>query len=49
LTYGAIDELLQIPVGRVCSLGDWLADAAGVATVVALAVVFGAVRQVRAA
>jgi VanZ family protein len=49
LTYGVIDELLQIPVGRVCSLGDWFADAAGVVTVVAVAVVVGAVRQVRAA
>lgn len=28
-TYGAIDELLQIPVGRTCDIKDWLADATG--------------------
>lgn len=27
--YGAIDEITQIPVGRECSLWDWLADAVG--------------------
>ena len=27
--YGAIDELLQIPVGRHCDFGDWLADLRG--------------------
>lgn len=29
LTYAAIDEWLQIPVGRSAEWGDWLADAAG--------------------
>jgi len=29
LLYAAADELLQIPVGRSCELGDLLADAAG--------------------
>ena len=29
--YGAIDELLQIPVGRTCDVWDWLADIAGAA------------------
>lgn len=28
--YGAIDEWLQIPVGRSCEFADWLADLAGV-------------------
>lgn len=27
--YGVLDELLQIPVGRTASVGDWLADVAG--------------------
>jgi VanZ family protein len=27
--YGAIDELLQIPVGRHCDFNDWLADMVG--------------------
>ena len=31
LCYGAIDEWLQIPVGRSCELNDWFADAAGTA------------------
>ena len=29
VSYGAVDELLQPPVGRSCELLDWLADAAG--------------------
>jgi VanZ family protein len=29
LSYGAIDEWLQIPVGRSCSILDWLADVLG--------------------
>lgn len=39
--YGAIDELLQTPVGRSCELYDWLADlaGAGVALLVVKAVV----------
>ncbi len=31
LVYAAIDELLQIPVGRHAEMGDWYADAAGAA------------------
>lgn len=27
--YGAIDEVLQIPVGRHCDFNDWLADIGG--------------------
>lgn len=27
--YGAMDELLQIPVGRSCDIRDWFADMAG--------------------
>lgn len=29
MAYGAVDEWLQIPVGRDCSLLDWYADVAG--------------------
>ena len=29
--YGALDELLQIPVGRHCDINDWYADMGGVA------------------
>jgi VanZ family protein len=36
LAYGAIDEWLQIPVGRSCDLNDWFADAAGIAAAVTL-------------
>ena len=37
LTYGALDEWLQIPIpGRSCELLDWFADAAGVAVAVCL-------------
>jgi VanZ family protein len=49
LFYGAVDEVLQIPVGRICSMRDWLADATGVVTVVAVAVVIGAMRHARRA
>ena len=34
LIYGAIDELLQIPVGRGCELADWVADGIGTACAV---------------
>jgi VanZ family protein len=37
LSYAAIDELLQIPVGRSAEWGDWLADAAGAAIGLAVA------------
>lgn len=30
-TYGALDELLQIPVGRSCDLFDWVCDVIGAA------------------
>ena len=30
VVFAALDELLQIPVGRHCDIMDWLADAAGV-------------------
>ena len=33
-SYAAADELLQSLVGRSCTLGDWLADMAGVALAV---------------
>lgn len=36
VTYGAIDEWTQIPVGRSCSIWDWLADATGAALGLAL-------------
>lgn len=34
--YGALDELLQIPVNRTCDPLDWLADVCGVAVGLAL-------------
>ena len=42
--YGALDELLQIPVGRHCDPLDWLADISGVTTGLTL---FWIVRKVR--
>lgn len=36
VAYGAIDEWTQIPVGRSCSIWDWLADAVGAALGLAL-------------
>ena len=47
LLYGAIDEILQIPIGRICSVSDWITDATGAVTVVAIAVVLGAARHAR--
>ena len=29
MAYGAVDELLQIPVGRHATVGDWIADTVG--------------------
>ena len=49
LFYGAIDEVLQIPVGRTCSMKDWVADASGTVTVVAVALVIGAAWHLRRA
>lgn len=49
LVYGAIDEWLQTFVGRICSFDDWLADATGALTVVAVAIVIGAMRDARQA
>lgn len=46
LAYGAIDEWLQIPVGRSCELADWYADGAGVALAI---FVCGALRALYAA
>jgi VanZ family protein len=40
LAYGAIDEWLQIPVGRSCELNDWFADAAGIALAATLCTLF---------
>jgi len=34
--YGAIDELLQVPVGRTADVLDWLADVGGILAAVAL-------------
>jgi len=31
VAYGAVDEITQIPVGRVCDVWDWTADACGAA------------------
>lgn len=41
LLYAALDELLQIPVGRSAEWGDWFADAAGALIGVCMAVVVG--------
>ena len=40
MIYGALDELLQIPVGRVADIKDWFADVTGLAfaTVICVAV-----------
>ena len=37
VTYGAVDELLQIPVGRSAEWWDWIADVAGGASGLLLA------------
>jgi VanZ family protein len=34
MMYGAVDEWLQIPVGRDCELVDWFADTSGAAIAV---------------
>jgi len=49
LAYGAIDEWLQIPVGRDCELADWFADAAGIAASVAVCALIARWRDQRAA
>lgn len=41
LLYAALDELLQIPVGRSAEWGDWFADAAGALIGVCTAVMIG--------
>lgn len=38
--YGAIDELLQIPVGRNCDAWDWVADMLGASLGVSLVTLF---------
>lgn len=45
--YGAIDELLQPLVGRICSFDDWIANAAGTVTVVSLAICWESIRDAR--
>ena len=49
LAYGAIDEWLQIPVGRSCELNDWFADAAGTACAAAVGGLVTRWREQRAA
>ena len=36
MIYGLVDELLQIPIGRHATLGDWIADVIGAAMAVAV-------------
>jgi VanZ family protein len=36
MIYGAVDEVLQIPIGRSCEWGDWFADVAGAGAMVLL-------------
>ena len=43
LAYGAVDEWLQIPVGRSCECADWCADATG------LVIAVGAMSLIRLA
>jgi hypothetical protein len=43
--YGVLDEVTQIPVGRVCDISDWTADACGAA---AGLLVFALVRKMLA-
>jgi VanZ family protein len=46
--FGALDEVTQIPVGRHCDFRDWLADAAGIVSGLALfAGVFAACRRLK--
>ncbi len=40
--YAVVDELLQIPVGRSCEAGDWLADMLGVGTAFLVGLAFQA-------
>jgi VanZ family protein len=47
--YGALDELLQIPVNRHCDLNDWIADMGGVASVLLPAAVAAALWRRRSA
>ena len=48
LAYAAVDEWLQIPVGRTAEWGDWLADAVGALTGLLLGtLVIGRVRRPR--
>jgi len=49
MVYGAIDELLQIPVpGRTGELGDWIADAFGTLLgILFFSLVLGVVRRFR--
>lgn len=46
--YGALDELLQIPVGRHCDFWDWVADMSGVGAVLVLAAGWLALRSRKA-
>jgi VanZ family protein len=46
--YGAIDELLQVPVGRSCEVLDWCADAIGAAGGVIVAAIVTRFRRARA-
>ena len=48
LSYGAIDEWLQIPVHRSCDLNDWFADAAGIAVAVTACTLIARWRDARA-
>ena len=48
MIYGALDEWLQIPVGRSCELNDWFADAAGIAAAVTACALLAHWRDARA-
>lgn len=44
MAYGAVDEWLQIPVGRDCDLLDWFADTTGLAIAVVCMTAFAMFR-----
>jgi VanZ family protein len=46
MVYGVMDELLQIPIGRHATVGDWIADIIGAGMAVAVMEVIRCVRPV---
>lgn len=46
--YAALDELLQIPVGRTCDVMDWLADMTGTLVALSMFALMGRLMRSRA-